>query len=104
MSEPVFIDRIEALFWDFHKANPEIYLELRRLAFHLLDRGRTHYSIAGLFEVVRYNRAATTTGEPYKVNNNYRALYARLLMREEPKLEGFFSLRERPSSTDESSL
>jgi hypothetical protein len=31
----------------------------------------------------------------YKLNNNYRALYARKIMEQEPDLDGLFEIRER---------
>jgi hypothetical protein len=34
------------------------------------------------------------TAEKYKLNNNYKAEYARFIMRREPDLEGFFRTRE----------
>lgn len=91
-------DRISRKFWQFHAENPHVYDELRELAFRLLDRGRTHYGIKALFEVARFHRALVTTDATYKLNNNYTALYARLLMEKEPRLEGFFDIRDRPSA------
>ena len=35
-----------------------------------------------------------TTGDDFKINNDFTAHYARLLMREHPALEGFFETRE----------
>lgn len=89
-------DKIEAQFFEFHKENPEVYYELVRLARVLTGRGHRYYSIAGLFEVVRYRRSTeTTTGEEFKLNNNYRALYSRMIMQREPDLEDFFRVRKR---------
>jgi hypothetical protein len=36
--------------------------------------------------------AISTTGD-FKLNNNYRAHYARLIMHQEPDLDGIFELR-----------
>jgi hypothetical protein len=84
----------DATCWVFHRNNPNVLLELRRLALELLDAGHRHHSIKGLFEVLRYNRKVKTTGKPYKLNNNHTAFYARLLMENEPRLVGFFHTRE----------
>lgn len=35
-----------------------------------------------------------TSGDKYKLNNNYTRHYSRLLMSREPELEGFFEVRE----------
>ena len=87
---------IQCAFERFHAENPAIYGELRDLAFFHLRRGRTHYSIDGLFQIVRHHRnIKTTDATDFKLNDHYRALYARLLMRREPALDGFFRIRER---------
>jgi len=78
----------------FHMENPQVYHQLRAMALGLLDAGYRHHSIKGLFEVLRYNRKVKTTGKPYKLDNNLTPFYARLLMENEPRLEGFFHTRE----------
>lgn len=90
-------DRIERDFWAFHIANPRVYTELREHALELRRKGRTHYGIKALFEVVRFHRALQTTDKckEWKINNNYSALYARLLMDNEPELRDFFRTRIR---------
>lgn len=97
-------EQIERDFWAFHRANPGVLAELRELALSLRRAGHDTYSIKGLFEVLRWKQALRTTGsDTYKLNNNYTALYARLLMDQFPELEGFFRTRARPSTqaTDE---
>jgi hypothetical protein len=86
--------RITRKFREFHEANPEVYAKLVDLAVQLKHRGRKSYGMKSLFEVMRWHRAMTTTGSEFKLNNNYTALYARLIMHNEPRLEGFFRTRE----------
>lgn len=86
---------IEEKFEIFHRENPQVYSHLKRLALKMRATGRKHYGMKGLFEVLRWHFALETTGEDFKLNNNYTALYARLLMENEPELDGFFCLRER---------
>lgn len=90
-------DRIERAFWAFHVGNPRVYTELRNHALHLRRKGHTHYGVKALFEVVRFHRAMETTDkcEEWRLNNNYTALYARLLMANEPELRDFFRTRVR---------
>ena len=85
---------IDRQFEDFHHGNPHIFESLRHMALDLKARGVTHYGIATLFEVLRWQSDMQTNDEPFKLNNNYRSRYARLLMKREPRLAGFFSLRE----------
>ena len=88
-------DTIEQRFSAFHAANPAVYRELRSMALGIKRRGATRYGIAGLFEVLRYRWSLQTSGDSFKLNNDFRALYARLLMDNEPELADFFETRER---------
>jgi hypothetical protein len=84
----------ERKFLEFHHANPHVYNTFVRLARSARRRGKNRLSIGMLFEVLRWEIALTTTDPDFKINNNYRPRYARLLMKREPDLAGFFVLRE----------
>lgn len=64
-----------------------------------LPRHRRRLSINLLFERLRWYTEIETQGDPFKVNNTFRAWYARLLMRQEPALAGVFETRR--SDADE---
>lgn len=81
-------------FMAFHRANPNVYLALRKLAMNQVAAGRKRGSIKQLFEVLRYEYSLRTQGDEYKLNNNYHARYARLLMESEPVLRGWFETRD----------
>lgn len=80
-------------FWRFHDANPHIFSELLRLALDLKVNGSDRYSVKALIEVLRWQKEYETAGGAYKINNNYGPYYARLLMREDKRLDGFFHIR-----------
>tara|TARA_R100001510_G_C7653488_1_gene211730 strand:+ start:1689 stop:2033 length:345 start_codon:yes stop_codon:yes gene_type:complete len=87
----------------YHERNPLVYIGLRRLALQLKRRGRKHYGIKGLFEVLRWEHARLSADdEPLKLNNAFTASYARLLMQQEPELQGFFRLRVSASERGQS--
>lgn len=88
---------IDEQFASFHRQNPHVYSALRDLAIRTKRSGAKKYGMAGLFEVLRWTHTITTNGDEFKLNNNYRALYARLLMKNEPELAGFFNVRARVS-------
>ena len=92
------LSRPEELFlnWrEFHRDNPLVYGELRRMALELVRAGRKRYGMHGLFEVLRWHRARLqTTDVDFKINDHHAPFYARLLMMREPELEGFFILKE----------
>jgi hypothetical protein len=52
-----------------------------------------------LFEVLRWGHgmARVTGADEFKLNNNFKAHYARLLMQTTPELSGFFELRQARS-------
>jgi len=82
-------------FIAFHNENPHVYAELFHLAMELKELGHKHYGISGLFEVLRWKSALKTIDpEGYKLNNNHRAYYARMIMENHPQLKGFFRTRQ----------
>lgn len=90
-------DRFEA----FDRMNPAIYLELRRLAFQLLNAGHRKFGVKLLIEQVRWSLMITTSDPSgFKIDNRYTAFYARSLMRREPSLAGVFSLRASEADDD----
>lgn len=85
---------LQQRFEAFHAANPHVFFQLRRMALDMKRRGVRQYGIGGLFEVLRWRYAVQTQGDEYKLNNNWRSRYARLLMDTTPELAGFFETRE----------
>ncbi len=77
----------------FHLANPSVYHALKDMAREVKRAGHEHYSIAGLFEVLRFRRAIETRRDPFLLNNDFRSFYSRELMLREPDLAGFFTTR-----------
>jgi hypothetical protein len=91
----LFKPSIKRQFEMFHAANPLIYDALLKYSRQAKAAGKQHYSISIVFERVRWHMHIETTdySDDFKLNNNYKAYYARLLMEREPDLEGFFQLR-----------
>ena len=97
MVEPEY-DRamtIAERFEAFHAANPHVAALLAEMALTLRRAGRSRYGIKALVEALRFQYAVQTRADDgFKINNDFTAHYARLLMREHPALEGFFETRE----------
>jgi len=85
--------RLEREFKRFHHDHPEVYTRLVYLARDLKRRGHERAGIAMLYEVVRWQQFTVNKDGDYKLNNNYRAYYARLIMKQEADLAGFFDTR-----------
>ncbi|AII28198.1 hypothetical protein VC74_gp72 [Mycobacterium phage Sparky] len=81
-------------FEQFHAANPVVYVTLVRLAREWVRRtGRRKLGIKTLYERARWEIALATNDPDYKLNNNYTAFYARLIMARCPDLHDMFDLR-----------
>lgn len=88
---------IEHAFQEFHARHPEIYRALEEEALRRVTAGERRLAIARLVEELRYDRRFQHDADhdAFKVNNNFRALYARLLIHRHPALADVFALRDR---------
>ncbi len=100
---------LDQRYAEFAMKNPHVFRELLRLARARLDRGETFIAIKALWEELRVSLQVsedggagpeeTTDGKiavsPWKLNNDFTALYARALIRAEPRLENVMRLRAR---------
>jgi hypothetical protein len=80
----------------FHSSNPHVYQALVTLARRFRAKNRSAQTgISMLYEVLRWEYyLATDSEDDYKLCNSYRAFYARLIMQNEPDLEGIFNLKQ----------
>ena len=93
--------KLELAFRTFHRANPHVDRMLRTLARRWKDAGKSHLGIGMLWEVMRWQMAFEVSDQEFKLNNNPRSRYARLLMTQEPDLEGIFETRTLTSEEDD---
>ena len=94
---PVQRPSIDVRFMRFHRENPQVYVELRTLARALAAGGHRHLGISMLWETLRYNAALRLTPpefDSFKLNNDFRSRYVRLLISQEPDLADLFEVRE----------
>jgi len=80
-------------FKEYDEENPKVYNLFVRFAKEVKSTGRRVYSAKAIFERIRWFVEVETTGDIFKVNNNYPAHYARKMMDEYPDFEGFFRVR-----------
>lgn len=87
--------KLEAAFWTFHYANPLVYQLLVKYA-RQWGLTNSHGSINALFERVRWDFGTTIQPtDGFRLNNNHRAFYARLIEEREADLRSFFRLRQQ---------
>lgn len=88
-------ETIEQRFQIFHQQNPWVYAALVRLARDLQRNGHQRCGIKMLFEVIRWQWSReTSSADGFRLNNSLTSRFARLIMEQEPDLEGFFDVRE----------
>lgn len=88
-------DSPQGRFERFHRDNPAVYSTLVRLARAKIARtGCAKLGMQQLFEVLRWDISMTTGDDDFKINNNYAAWYARMIMELEPDLIGRFEVRK----------
>ena len=92
------LGKLEKSFWKFHEANPKVYTLLVKFAYLWRQRlgGHAKLGISELFERVRWEVSIHTTDNGnFKLNNNHRAFYARLIMDRHVELREIFRLRKQ---------
>lgn len=98
---PAGSSELERQFLRFHELNPHVYSTIVEISLGLQKHGLKRTGISMVFERMRWMWAMQTRGDDYKLNNNYRAFYARMVMDEHPKLQGFFETRVQKHRRDE---
>jgi len=82
-------------FLEYHRDNAHIYRAFCKYAQEALDAGRKYLGAGMIFERLRWYTLIEARGDGFKLNNNYRAFYARLWMREHPDRADFFRTRKQ---------
>lgn len=84
-------------FEKFDKENPHVYKKLVDIAFIAKKSGIKKLSTKLLFEKLRWDYMVSTThpDDEFRLNNSYTSFYARKIMKENPKLQGLFEIREK---------
>jgi len=81
-------------FKAYHLRNPKVYEEFKRLAFQMKKTGRKKYSAEIIINVMRWHLDLKTTGDVFEINNDFKPLYARLLIYHFPEFTRFFEFRK----------
>lgn len=80
-------------FKKFHQENPHVYKLFMEYVELLKKAGREKYSAWAIINRIRWDYDISTTGEPFKIKNDFIALYARLAYYHHPELQDFFTMR-----------
>ena len=86
----------------FHSEHPRIWDLFERFTFDRIHKGYKHYSVNAIFERIRWEiDGGGNDPVEFKLNNNYRAFYARRFMKMYPEYDGFFRTRTQTSAHDD---
>lgn len=81
-------------WWGWHKANPHVYDMFERFALDAIQQGHTHLSAWLIVNRIRWEVAMETSGDDFKISNDFIAYYARLFHANHKKHEGFFRTKK----------
>lgn len=85
-------------FKKYHLENPKVYEEFKSNAFEMRKTGKSKYSAWTIINKIRWDHDIKTTGDVFAINNDFIALYARLLIHHHPEFNVFFELRTMKES------
>lgn len=87
-------DPKDALFVEFHQANPQVYRRLVELAREWQSAGHDRCSMDMLVHLVRWDYGTRTDStDGFKINDWFVSRYARLISANEPGLAHLFTTR-----------
>ena len=82
------------VFANFHHRNPHVYDMFESFTLQLIGAGHRRGSAEMIINRMRWETALETTEVQFKINNNYKPLYARMFAFLNPEHEKFFSFRD----------
>lgn len=84
---------IQERFERFHRLNPWVYTQLEAMTAEYVSAGRRRIGLKMLVEVLRWHYDLSTSGDAFKISNNYTSRYARELLSAHPEWRGMFVLK-----------
>jgi len=88
----------EKAFWKFHEANPRVYLLLQEYARRWRRANpNVPVGIDLLYARIRWDFGINTgsTADNFKLSNNHKPYYARLIMEKNSDLKGIFVTKKQ---------
>lgn len=87
-------ETLKSRWWDWHKANPHVYAAFERFTFEAIRKGHKQFSAWLIVNRIRWETMVETTGNDFKISNDFIAYYARLFMAYHPEHEGIFKTKQ----------
>ena len=87
-------ESLKEKWWVWHKENPHVYELFERFTMDAIRRGHKRLSAWLIVNRIRWETMVETTGEDFKISNDFIAYYARLFMALHPEYDGFFKTKQ----------
>ena len=81
-------------WWNWHCANPEVWLYFERFSLEAISKGRNRISHWLIMNRIRWEVNIVTTGEDFKISNDHIAFYARLWNARYPQYKTLFNIKK----------
>jgi hypothetical protein len=94
-------DQRKREWWDWHKANPQVWDYFEHFSLEAVSKGRTKISHWLIINRIRWEVNIVTTGEEFKISNDYIAFYARLWKAKYPQYKNLFTTKRMLGEPDE---
>ena len=80
-------------FLEWHKANPKVWEYFEKISLEAVNKGRKRISHWLIINRIRWEVNIVTTGEDFKITNDYIAFYARLWKDKHPEHKDLFKIK-----------
>jgi hypothetical protein len=90
-------------FKQYHLDNPHVYRKFKEYSSKMRASGVDRYSGWVIINVIRWEHDLATQGDVFKINNDFIALYVRLLIYHDRTFASFFEMRKMKESDRRSS-
>jgi hypothetical protein len=99
MKKPLTFKERKAEWEDYHRENPLIWKYFEKFAFEAVDRGHRKISHWLIINRIRWEVYIVTTGEEFKISNNFIAFYARHWQETYPPYKELFNTKRMVGET-----
>jgi len=94
------LEELKALCEQYHLNHPEVWELFVKFTNEIILKGYKNYSVSAVFERIRWEIDTGGDGvSEFKINNNFKPLYARKFMSIYPEYAGFFRTRQQTTAS-----
>ena len=94
-------EKLKLKWWSWSKKNPKVGELFDKFTLEAINKGHKNLSAWLIINRVRWETSVVTYGDPFKISNDYIAMYARYFMHRYPQYEGIFKTKKMIGENDE---